>query len=115
MALNDTILNIGANAMAAAATHASLHTAAPDATGSNQSAAPRKSVPWAAASGGDLALSGPIAFTGGAASGPVTHVGLWSAASGGTFYGAFALTGDAAFNAAGEYNVTTLNLPGSAT
>jgi hypothetical protein len=114
MALNDALLNIGANAMAAAATHLAIHTAQPDATGSNQSTAARVAASWPAAATGDLTITNK-AFTGGAASGPATHVGFWSAATGGTFYGWAALTGDQTFNAAGEYTITSLTVNGSAT
>lgn len=114
MAVNDTLLNVGANAMAAVATHIAIHTAQPDAAGSNQSAAARVAAGWATASGGDIAISSTLAFTGGAASGPATHVGFWSAATGGTFYGWQAITGDQTFNAAGAFNITALTLAGSA-
>lgn len=115
MPFNDTLLNIGAAAMQAAATHMSLHTAAPDANGSNQSAAARQAITWVTAANGDMVATVDLPFTGGAASGPCTHAGFWSAASGGTYYGAYPLTGDQAFNAAGEYTVTGINIPGTAT
>lgn len=115
MALNDAVLNIGADAMADVALFAAIHTALPNAAGSNPSTAARESIPWAAATGGDLSITAPIEFTGGAASGPATYVGFWSAVSAGTFYGFLALTGDQTFNAAGEYTITALSLAGSAT
>lgn len=114
MAVNDALLNVGAAAMQGAAAYASLHTAAPDATGSNQSAAARLAVTWETAASGDMVATTDLAFTGGAASGPVSHVGFWSAATAGTFYGALPLTGDAAFNAAGEYTVTGITVTGTA-
>lgn len=113
MALNDTLLNVGADAMATAAAYLSLHTDTPDATGSNESTAARVAAGWPSATGsGDLSVSNK-SFTGGAASGPCKYVGLWSASTGGTFYGAYALTGDQAFNAAGQYTLTSLALDGS--
>lgn len=114
MALLDALLNIGANAMGTAAPYLAIHTAAPDGTGSNQSSAARVAASWAGASGGDLTITNKL-FSGGAASGPATHVGLWSASSGGTFYGSQALTGDSTFNSAGEYTITTLTINGSST
>lgn len=114
MPLNDTALNLMADALAAVATHASLHTADPGATGINESSAGRQAIAWDAASGGDISLSAQENFTGGAASGACTYVGLWSAAVGGTFYGGFALTGDQTFNAAGEYTLTDVTINGSA-
>lgn len=114
MPLNDTLLNVGANAMAAAATHLSLATANPEPSGSNQATSARVAASWPAASTGDLTISNK-AFTGGAANGPVTHVCLWSAITGGTFYGSVALTGDTTFNSAGEYTITSLTVNGSST
>lgn len=115
MAVNDALLNIGAAAMQGAAAYASLHTAQPDASGSNESAAARQAITWETAASGDMVVLDDIAFTGGAASGACTHIGFWSASTAGTFYGWLALTGDQAFNAAGEYTVTGVSIPGTAT
>lgn len=115
MALTNAGLNVMANALAAVATHASLHTADPGSTGTNESTAGRQAIAWDAASNGDISLTGTENFTGGAASGPCTYVGLWSASSGGTFYGGFALSGDQTFNAAGEYTLSDITINGSAT
>jgi len=116
MALLDNILNIGADAMAAAMTHASLHTSTPDSSGSNAaSGVDRVAISWADASGGDLTLADELVFEGGTPGGDVTHVGFWSAATGGTFYGALALAGDDTFNAAGEYTVPSGTIAGAST
>jgi hypothetical protein len=115
MALNDTILNIGAAAMQAAMTHMAIHTAQPDASGSNQSSAGRQAITWVTAANGDMVATVDLAFTGGAASGAATHAGFWSASTSGTFYGWYPLTGDQTFNAAGEYTVTGISIPGTAT
>lgn len=116
MPLNDTILNIGATAMQNAMTHAAIHTAQPDGSGSNQSAAARKQITWETAANGDMVATADLAFTGGAANGAATHVGFWSQlAAGGTFYGWLPLTGDQTFNAAGEYTLTGISIPGTAT
>lgn len=114
MALNDTILNIGNAAMQTAMTHAAIHTAQPDATGSNASAAARQAITWVTAANGDMIATVDLAFTGGAASGAATHVGFWSALTAGTFYGWLPLTGDQTFNAAGEYTVTAITITGTA-
>jgi hypothetical protein len=115
MPLNDTALDVMANALKSAATHASLHSANPGTTGTNETTAGRQAIVWDGPStGGDLSLQGTESFTGGAANGACTYVGLWSASSGGTFYGGFALTGDQTFNAAGEYTLTEVNLTGTA-
>lgn len=113
MALNDTALNLMATALGGAAQYLSLHSATPDATGSSETTAGRQSAGWAAASGGDIAITAAKPFTGGASNGAVTHVGLWSAATAGTFYGSFAVTGDQSFNSAGEYTLDTLTIAGS--
>ena len=114
MALNDTILNIGNAAMQTAMTHAAIHTAEPNASGSNQSAAGRQAITWVTAANGDLVITQDLVFTGGAASGAATHIGFWSASTSGTFYGWQALTGDQTFNAAGEYTVTGVTITGTA-
>lgn len=114
--LNDTLLNIGATAMQNAATHAGLFTAEPNATGTtNVATSARQPITWETAANGDMVVTADANFTGGAASGPCTHVGLWSALSAGIFYGYFALTGDQTFNAAGEYTLTGITVTGSAT
>lgn len=116
MPLNDTALNLMANALATAATHAQLHTAAPDATGAtNVTSAARQPIAWDTAANGDISLTGTEAFTGGAASGACTHVSLWSALTSGTYYGYFPLTGDQTFNASGEYTLNDITINGSAT
>ena len=114
MPLGDPILNVGADAMRAAMTHLSLHTAQPASptSGTNESTAARVLASWPAASGGDLTVSNK-SFTGGASNGACTHVGFWSASSGGTFHGYVALTGDQTFNSAGEYTITSLTINGS--
>lgn len=116
MPLNDTLLNIGVDAMEAAATHAAIHTAEPDAAGSNESTADREAITWQATVNGDMIATVDIPFTGGAASGPATHVGFWSAAVAGVFYGWVPITsGDVAFNAAGEFTLLDIIIPGTAT
>lgn len=112
MSWNDALLNIGANAMAAAAPYLSLHSATPDASGSNQTTAARVAASWPSAATGDLTITNK-AFTGGAASGPVTDVGYWSTLTGGTFYGSTAVTGDSTFNSAGEFTITSLIVNGA--
>lgn len=114
MALNDAALNVGANAIKAAITHVSLHTAAPNASGSNESTAGRQAVAWGTVATGDFSSTAALNFTGATANGPITHVGYWSAGTAGTFYGSQALTGDTTANSAGEYTVTTATINSSA-
>lgn len=113
MALTDATLNLMGTYLAGLCTHASLHTADPGTNGANESSAGRQAVAFNVDSDGDLTLTVTENFTGGAASGACTHVGLWSASTGGTFRGGFALTGDQTFNAAGEYNLTGLTINGT--
>ncbi|MBO0676790.1 hypothetical protein JRC04_04860 [Mycolicibacterium sp. S2-37] len=116
MALSNAAMTLAANALRSGITHAQLHSAVAGGAGtSNVTSAARQAVTWAAASGdGDFGLASALNFTGGAASGAVYSVTLWSASTSGTFYGEFPLTGDNTFNAAGEYTVSSLNLNGSA-
>lgn len=115
MPLNDALLNIGVGAMQAAATHLQIHTALPSGAGSNEATSTRILASWPAAANGDFGTLTNKAFTGGAASGPATYVGFWSAATAGTFYGYLVLSGDQTFNAAGAYTITSLTIPGTAT
>ena len=112
MGLLDSLLNIGATAMGNAAPFLAIHTADPGATGLNPATSARVAATWPAPTGGDLVVVNK-AFTGGAASGPATHLGLWSLATGGVFYGSAPLSGDQTFNAAGEYTVTNATIAGS--
>ena|SRR6478609_4328289 len=117
MAWTNAAMVVAADALRGAAIGAQLHTAAAGGSGtSNVAGSSRVAVSWSAAtSDGDFGLSSSLNFTGGSASGAVYSVTLWSnSSSGGTFYGEFVLTGDATFNASGEYTVTTLNFNGSA-
>lgn len=108
MALNSTALITGATAIKNQITHMSLHTTGAVTSSANESAAAR-----VAASGSVNGTTGVItwtniAFTGGAASGPVVRVGYWSASTAGTYLGGSLLSGDATFNSAGEYTVTSV-------
>lgn len=58
----------------------------------------------AAAASADL--NATLAFTG-TGSQAVSHLGVWDASTAGTFLFAVALTGDLAFNAAGDINLTS--------
>lgn len=113
---SDAAMVIGANAIKAAFTHGQLHTAAAGGSGtSNLTTAARVAITWGSTtSNGDFGLASSLSFTGGAASGPVYSITLWTASSGGTFGGEFVLAGDAIFNGAGAYTVTILNHNGSA-
>lgn len=114
MALSTAGLNAEVGALASAIGYMSLHSAAPNGSGSNETTAARVAVTWGSPSGGAIAMSGGARnFTGGASNGAVHSVGYWSASSGGTFYGSFPVTGDASFNSAGEYTVDSASITAS--
>ena len=85
MALNAAAIQVGAFTIAAAIPYLSLHTALPDVNGANQSSAPR--VPSGLTATAGVISTSNRSFVGGVASGPATHVGFWSALTGGIFYG----------------------------
>lgn len=102
--------NVGLDALAGVAIYGSLHTADPGTTGTNEvtggsPAYARKSLTWAAASGGSVALSNQPTFDV-PASTTVAYVGLWSAATNGTYYGHWDVT-DEAYAGQGTYQVTS--------
>lgn len=107
MPLLNTSLDDAGNAIKAAITHVGIATGNPGADGTaNASSAARVAVTWGAtATGGDFSNSADLSFTGGAASGPAQYATLWTAASGGTCKGYQLITGDTAFNAAGQFTI----------
>lgn len=106
MALNSNALNVMVNALAAAGTYISAHTADPSTGGANEvtgGSYARQQTTWGAASNGTRAGSQvtipiPAATT-------VTHWGVWSAATGGTFYGSYDMA-DETFTSGGNLLVT---------
>lgn len=112
MPLNDAALNGMAGWLADHATHLSLHADDPGGSGANETTAPRVPANWPAPVSGDLLVSNKD-FTNGVPNDPAQYVGLWSAATGGTFYGGFLLSGDTTFNANGDYTVTSLTINGA--
>jgi hypothetical protein len=119
MALNDAALVLAANAVDAAITHFQLHSSAPGAAGTTGALGTRVAVNGTVDGDGDITWSN-TAFTGLTANQAVSHVSYWngagtgSPATGGTYYGSAALTGDATANSAGEYTVTTVTETSSA-
>lgn len=109
MGLTQNELNARADALAAKYPFLALHTADPGTTGINESLAARVAAGWPPAVNGAISVSNK-AFSGGAASGPCLFVALWTAGTGGTFGGSYALTGDQSFNAAGQYTLTSLTI-----
>lgn len=112
----DSTLNSMGTHLAGLYAYAQAHTGDPGSAGtSNVSTAGRQAVTWTVDADGDLSLTATVSFTGGAASGPCTWLSFWSAASNGTWRGNYQLTGDTAFNAAGEVDLTALPITGTAT
>ncbi len=93
-----------------AVAYASLHTGSPGDDGANEltggtPAYARKAITMAAASAGAIAASNQPVFDVPASS-TVTHVGFWSAVSGGTFLG-YADVTDETFASQGTYTLTS--------
>lgn len=117
MALADAAMILAANGLRAGITHMQIHAGDPGAAGTaNVAPGPaRQPISWGAASAdGDFNLAATVAFTGGTAGAAASWISLWSALTGGTFLGRFALTGDTTFNSNGEFSVTALPINGSA-
>jgi hypothetical protein len=81
-------------------------------TASDQTSTARTQLTLSLSNGVITATNAPIAFSGSAGA-AATNVLLFSASTGGTFYGYKALTGDQAFNASGAYNLNSLTITGS--
>lgn len=110
MGYTTAALTTKVNAVAAAATYISAHTADPSTNGANEvtgGSYARQQTTWGSATG-----SGPVTRTGSQVTIPmpsgattVTHYGLWTASTGGTFYGSVDIT-DQAFSSGGNLLVT---------
>lgn len=81
-------------------------------TAGDQTSAQRRQIASTVAGAVITATGVPLTFTGTPAAG-ATHALFFSAATAGTFYGFDALTGDAAFNAEGAYNLTSVTVTGT--
>jgi hypothetical protein len=108
MAFSNTALNAATQALTDAATWISAHTGDPGTTGASEVAGgsyAREQTTWGAESGGDstgsqVAITIPASTT-------VSHFGIWTTETTGTFYGGAALTGGSeAFTSAGVLNLT---------
>lgn len=114
MALNNTAKNLMLEELATVAVYVSLHTSSPGTDGSNEvsggsPAYSRESVTWNTASNGNLDSSNAPEFDV-PGSTTVTHFGLWSAATSGTFYGGGALSAPETFTGQGTYTLTDLDI-----
>jgi hypothetical protein len=107
MPLSAAALGVGGAAIAADIKFVQLHSAAPT-NGVGSETGTRTACTVNSDASGNLSLGSAVAFTGITASGAVKYVSAWSASTGGTFLGQWALTGDQAANAAGQYTLDTL-------
>jgi hypothetical protein len=82
-------------------------------TAADQVSAARTLLTSGVASAVITATSVPYAYTG-TPDAVATHVLIFSASTGGTFYGYDVLSGDQAIGAAGTYNLTALTIAGAA-
>jgi hypothetical protein len=113
MGLNNNAKNVMLDALGAVAVWASLHTADPGTTGTSEvtggsPAYARKAITWNPASAGDLDNNANPTFDVPAGT-TITHLGLWSASSGGTFYGSFDIT-DETFGGQGTYTTSDVDV-----
>lgn len=112
MALNANGLNAQVGGLTAVAAYASLHSAEPNASGSNEISGgsyTREAISWGAASNGTATSSANITFDV-PGSTTIAWLGYWSAASGGTFYGARVLDASQTFATSGTYVISAGNL-----
>lgn len=95
---------------AKAATHLSLHTADPGSTGASEVAGgsyARQAITWNAAAGGQKTVVETPVFQV-PASTTITHFGLWSAVSGGTFRFGKILPNPQTYSSPGTYTANTV-------
>lgn len=107
---SDAAKNLMLTQLGSSAGFVSLHTSNPGSGGGNEvsDSGPyeRQVINWGSASGGEVAASNqPVFEVPGSTT--VSHFGLWSAVSGGTFYGGSALSDTETFAAQGEYTLTS--------
>lgn len=107
MGFTDATLNAAIEAVSALGDWISAHTGDPGTTGANEVTGgtyAREQTTWGASASGDQTGSQvSINIPGGTT---VTHWGVWSAVSGGTFIGGFEISPSEGFGADGVLNVT---------
>lgn len=109
--LSDSGKNARLSGFTSVAAYVSLHTADPGATGTNEvtGGAPayaRKAVTWAAPASGSVSSNVQVVFDV-PGSTTISHLGFWSASSGGTFYGSRALDSSQTFASQGTYTIAS--------
>jgi hypothetical protein len=109
MSLNNTAKAAALNHLRTLITHVSIHSADPGAAGTANQVGTRQAVTWNNATTGNLDNVGTIQFS--VTAGTTVHsVGLWSAASGGTFYGARVLPSPEVFGNNGTFTINDLDV-----
>jgi hypothetical protein len=111
VAFVEAALNPAVDAITALVTHVSLHTGDPGSTGASEVAGGspaygRQGVTYTAADDGQAAIDAVEEFNI-PASTTVTHFGLWTASTAGTFLGGFALSANETFTNQGVYRLTS--------
>lgn len=107
MGYTNTSKNVALDAIGAAASYISFHTADPSTTGANEvigGTYARVQTTWGAAASASKAGSQITANI--PASTTITHWGLWTASSGGTFHYGGTLSASETFGGAGTYLFT---------
>lgn len=105
-------LNAQVSGLTAVVAYASLHSADPSTNGANEitgGSYTREAVSWGAASAGTAASAADIVFDV-PGSTTITHLGYWSAVSGGTFYGSRVLDTSQTYATDGTYTIASGNL-----
>lgn len=113
MGYSTTGKNTMLSALIGSAVYASLHNNDPGDNGANEISGgsppyARKSLTWGSPSNGQAAITNQPVFDV-PASTTVKYVGLWSASSGGTFYGSADVT-DETFTNQGTYTITSFTV-----
>jgi len=111
MPLNNTSKNLMLTQLAGVVAYVSAHTGDPGTTGANEVSGgsyARKAIAWGAASAGQINATGTvdISIPG---STTVSYVGLWSAVTGGTFYGSDDIAAET-FAAAGTLRINSAEI-----
>ena len=110
MALSEDAADIMLDAVTDSTTYASLHTGDPGSDGDDEvsggsPAYARKTISWNSASGGSIDSSNAPEFDvpGGTT---ITHWGVWTASSGGTFLFGGSLSAPESYGSQGDYTLT---------
>ena len=114
MGLSNSGRNVALDAIGDVGLYLSLHTADPGTSGASEvsggsPAYARQGCAWAVPSAGSMSLSAGELFNV-PGSTTVTHFGVWSLASGGTFYGGGALNASETFAGQGTFELTNATL-----